>query len=193
MPAQAMREACLRSFLALLAEASSYRSIDLAAVAAHAGVPLSVLRTVCASTDDLLAAFFRDTDQRVLADAAPADEPAPESRAERLFAVLMCRLTVLEPHRAAVATLSRSIRRDPLLALRMLHLSAISQRWMLASAGQPCTGLSGAMRARGLALMFAATVEVWLRDDDPTHRRTMDFLAAELAKGERWLKRLDRE
>lgn len=188
MPAQAMREACLRSFLALLAE-TPYRSIDLATVAAHAGVPLGVLRTVCADTDDLLAAFFRDTDRRVLADAAPSDEPAAEGPRERLFEVLMCRLTVLEPHRAAVGGLVRSARRDPLLALRLLHLSGQSQRWMLASAGQPCAGLSGALRAKALALVFAVTLEVWLRDEDPARRRTMDVLAARLAAGERWLGR----
>ncbi len=189
MPTEILRDACLRSFLALL-PTTPYRAIDLAQVAAHAGVPLGAMRAVFADRDDLLAGFFRATDRRVLAESAP-DEPTGEGPQERLFEVLMRRLAVLEDHREAVAALAASARTDPLLALRLLRLSQQSQRWMLAAAGLACAGLSGAVRAKALAVLFAAVVGVWLRDDDPGRGRTMKMLETELARGERWLGCLD--
>lgn len=189
MPTEILRDACLRSFLALLSTAP-YHDIDLRQVAAQAGVSLGAMRTVFADRGDLLAAFFRATDRRVLAESA-SDEGAGEGPRERLFEVLMRRLAVLEEHRAAVAALASAARTDPLLALRLMRLSQGSQRWMLAAAGLDCAGLAGTVRAKALAVLFAGVIMVWLRDSDPARARTMKVLEAELAKGEHWLGCLD--
>lgn len=103
----------------------------------------------------------------------------------------MRRLDALEPHREAVRGLTRSARRDPVLALRLLRLSETSQRWMLAAAGIDCAGLSGSVRAKGLALLFARVVEIWLDDEDPGLARTMAALDRELEQGAKLLGMLD--
>ncbi len=191
MTAHALKDACLRSFLAALANKSPAR-ISLADVADGAGVPLSELRAEFDSVQDLLSAFFRATDRQVLAEGGPDSEDlAAEGPKERLFEVLMRRLDALEPHKDAVRTLTRAARHDPVLALRLLCLSERSQRWMLAAAGVDCTGLAGATRARGLAFLFARVVRVWLKDDEPGLDRTMAALDRELDNGAKLLGMLD--
>ena len=192
MTAETSKDACLRSFLDLLAERPISR-IDLTDVAARSGIALAEMRASFVDVDDLLAAFFRATDRIVLAEGGPDSEDfAGEGPKERLFEVLMRRLEALEPHRAAVRGLGASARRDPLLALRLLHLSSRSQRWMLAAAGIEAGGLSGALRAKGLAVLFARVIEVWLADDEPGLARTMAALDKELEQGGRVLSRLHR-
>ncbi|MFS8035390.1 TetR/AcrR family transcriptional regulator [Xanthobacter sp. AM11] len=191
MTSETSRDACLRSFLSLLAE-RPFSRIALGDVAERCGVSLGEMRASFASTIDLLAAFFRATDRHVLAESGPeAEDFAGEGAKERLFEVLMRRLDALEPHKDSVRGLLRSARTDPVLALNLLRLSQASQRWMLAAAGIDCTGLSGAVRAKGLALLFARIVNVWLEDDDPGLARTMAALDRELATGEKMLGMLD--
>ncbi|MFG1182282.1 TetR/AcrR family transcriptional regulator [Xanthobacter versatilis] len=191
MTSETTRDACLRSFLALLAE-RPFARIALGDVAERCGVSLAQMRASFASPLDLLAAFFRATDRHVLSEGGPdAEELAGEGPKERLFEVLMRRLDALEPHKEAVRSLNRSARLDPLLALHLLRLSEGSQRWMLASAGIDCTGLAGSIRAKGLAVLFARVLGVWLEDEDPGLARTMAALDQELARGAKLLGMLD--
>lgn len=178
------REKIVEAFLALLAETPIER-VGFAAIAARAEVSLSDLRAEFNSTLDILAAFMRETDRKVLASADPelADEPARE----RLFDVLMRRIEILKPHREAIRSLARSVRRDPPLALALNRLSQRSQKWMLAAAGVDAAGLDGELRAQGLVVVFARALRVWLDDDDPGMARTMASLDRELANGERML------
>ncbi len=191
MTAETTRDACLRSFLDLLAD-KPFRAISLSEVAERCGVPLAQMRASFAITDDLLAAFFRATDRQVLAEGGPdSDDLAGEGPRERLFEVLMRRLDALEPHKEAVRGLIRSARRDPTLALTLLRHSEASQRWMLAAAGIDCAGLSGSVRAKGLALLFARVLDTWLKDEDPGLAPTMAALDRELEQGGKLLGMLD--
>jgi AcrR family transcriptional regulator len=185
--AKANRDKIIESFLALLAETPIER-IGFAAIAARADVPLADLRGEFNSTLEILAAFMRETDREVLAGVDP--ELAEEPARERLFDVLMRRIEILKPHRAAVRSLARSARRDPPLALALNRLSLRSQKWMLA-AGINSAGLSGHMRAQGLVMVMARTLNVWFEDDDPGLARTMAALDRELANGERMLNLFD--
>ena len=90
----ANREKVVEAFLQLLAQ-TSFQQIGFAALAARADVPLAELRAEFNSTLEVLAAFMRETDRKVLAGVDPelADEPARE----RLFDVLMRRIETLKP------------------------------------------------------------------------------------------------
>src|SRR5262249_28536129 len=93
------RERIIDAFTALLAEKPIER-IGFAEIAKAAKVSLADLRGAFASTLAILAAHMRETDRAVLAggDADMAEEPPRE----RLFDVLMRRLELLAPHKAAV-------------------------------------------------------------------------------------------
>ena len=186
--AKSERERVIEAFLALLAE-KPFERIGFAEIAQRARVSLAELRGLFGSTLAILAAQVKETDRAVLAgaDADMAEEPPRE----RLFDVLMRRLELLEPHKAAVRALQRSAARNPGLALALNGIGVRSQQWMLAAADIGSAGPRGMLRAQGLALLFASVLHTWVDDDDPGHARTMAALDRALARGQRWSGVLD--
>ena len=182
------RERIIDAFMALLAE-KPFERIGFAEIAKSAHVSLSELRGTFASTLAILAAQMRETDRAVLAggDADLADEPPRE----RLFDVLMRRLELLAPHKAAVRSLVRSASRNPALAFALNSLSVRSQQWMLTAADIAAAGPRGMVRAQGLALLFASVLRTWIDDQDRGLARTMAALDRALARGQRWSGLLD--
>ncbi|ADH89755.1 conserved hypothetical protein [Ancylobacter novellus DSM 506] len=178
------RAKIVESFLQLLA-VKPFERISLGEVAAQANIPLAELRNSFGSTFDMISAFLRETDRKVL--ATTGDDMDDQPARDRLFDVLMRRLDVLTPHRAAIRSLAESARRNPFFALALNRLSARSQQWMLAAAKIETAGLKGAVRAQGLALLFARVGQTFLHDDDPSLAKTMAALDRELDRGERML------
>jgi hypothetical protein len=132
----------------------------------------------------VLAAHTKQIDRKVLTGGD--SEVAEELPRERLFDVLMRRLETMAPHKRAIRSLLRSARRDPPLALALNGLAVRSQQWMLTAADINAAGPGGALRAQGLALLYASVLRTWVNDDDPGLARTMAVLDRELARGERW-------
>lgn len=176
------RDRIVAALMELLTE-EPFEEIELADVAASAGVTLAQLRGEFSSTVAILAAFTKSIDRAVLTqDFSDMTEEPPR---ERLFDVEMRRLEALAPHRAAIRALLRSVRRHPPLALALGGFSLRSQRWMLAAAGIRAAGPRGFIRAQGLAAIFASVLRTWVRDDDPALARTMAALDRALGRGER--------
>jgi AcrR family transcriptional regulator len=182
------RERIIGAFMALLAE-KPIEQIGFSEIARNADVSLSELRGHFGSTLAILAAQMKETDRAVLAGAA--DDMAEEPPRERLFDVLMRRLEVLAPHKAAVRSLVRSAGRNPGLALALNGLAVRSQQWMLTAADIAAAGPRGMLRAQGLAVLFASVLRTWADDDDPGLARTMAALDRALARGQRWSGLLD--
>src|SRR5262245_40132962 len=182
------RERVIDAFLALLAE-KSFERIGFAEIARAADVSLSELRGMFGSTLAIVAAHMKETDRAVLAgiDADMAEEPPRE----RLFDVLMRRLEILTPHKAAVRSLVRSAMRNPPLGFALNGLSVQSQQWMLTAADIGAAGPRGMVRAQGMAVLFASVLRTWIDDDDPGLARTMAALDRALARGQRWSGLLD--
>ena len=182
------RERIIDAFMALLAE-KPIEQIGLAEIAKGTGVSLSDLRGAFDSTLAILAAYVKQIDRAVLAgdDADMAEEPPRE----RLFDVLMRRIELLAPHKAAVRSLMRSAVRNSGLALALQGLGLRSQQWMLTAADIGTAGPRGFVRAQGLALLFASVLRTWIDDDDPGLARTMAALDRALARGQRWSGLLD--
>jgi AcrR family transcriptional regulator len=171
----------------LLAEQPIER-IGLAEIAERSGVTLADLRGEFGSPLAVLAAHVKELDRKVLAEVDPDMEE--ESPRERLFDVLMRRLELLSPHREAVRSLLRSVRRDPPLALALNAMAVRSQQWMLTSAGIGASGPKGVVRAQGLALLFANVLRTWV-DDEDDNTQTLAALDRELARGQRFAGLLD--
>ena len=182
------REAMIAAFMALLADKRIER-IELAEIAATAGVTLAQLRGEFASPLAILAAYIKSVDRTVLGDNF--DDMAEEPPRERLFDVLMRRLETLAPHREAVRSLLRSAGRNPPLALALNALAVRSQQWMLTAAGINAAGPRGTIRAQGLALLFGAVLRAWIDDDDPGLARTMAALDRALGRGQRIIGLID--
>jgi AcrR family transcriptional regulator len=181
------RDKAVDALMALLAE-RRFEDIGLAEIAGRAGLSLSQLRGEFGSSLAILAAHIKDIDRQVLegGDADKTEDLAEEPARERLFEVLMRRLEVLAPYKAAVRSLMHSARRNPGLALTLNGMALRSQRWMLTAAGISTQGPRGVLRAQGAALMFANVLAVWVNDEEPGLDRTMAALDRGLASAERW-------
>jgi hypothetical protein len=98
----------------------------------------------------------------------------------------MRRLEVMAPHREAMRSLLRSVRRNAPLTLALNGLAVRSQQWMLAAAEIEASGPLGLLRAQGLAALFGSVLRTWVRDDDSGLSRTMAALDRALGRGQRW-------
>ena len=181
-PTGSDRERIIATLMALLAEKPIER-IDLNEIATGAGVSLGMLRGEFSSKLAILAAHVKALDRAVLegGDGDMGEEPPRE----RLFDVLMRRLEMLAPHKEAMASLLRSARRNPGLALALNAMAVRSQQWMLAAAGIHASGPRGMVQAQGLAVLFARVLRTFVHDDDDGHARTMAELDRALGRGAR--------
>ncbi|SFT59498.1 hypothetical protein SAMN05444141_102185 [Pseudovibrio denitrificans] len=186
MPTEKTHQKVVASFIELL-ETHRIEEITYAAIADNAGVKIEVVRACCNGKLDLLAAFMREIDQKVLKERDP--DLMDETPRDRLFDVLMCRLDLMEPHREAIRNLRRTVVKDPALAMHMHKLVTRSMKWMLVAAGIEEFGLRNVGMSNALALGFERLVRVWLEDDAPGHPKVMVAVDDMLANGEKWMGR----
>jgi AcrR family transcriptional regulator len=187
-PGGTTREKIIVAFMALLAE-KRFETVGFGDIAARAGVSLTDCREEFGSTLAILAAHMKQLDRAVLgrSDADMAEEPPRE----RLFDVLMRRIELMEPHKEAVRSLMRSASCNPGLGVALNGLAVRSQAWMLTAANIDAAGTRGAIRAQGLAMLFASVLRTWLDDTDEGNARTLAALDRALARGQRWSGMLD--
>lgn len=166
-----------------------FEAVTLAKIAEASGIKLSELREAFEGRIAILSAFTRRIDAQVLEelDASIADE-LPR---ERLMDILLSRFDALTPHKSALQALMRAARADLALAAQLNRLALVSMTWMLNAANVDTSGIDGAVRVQGAALVFAKVMQVWFKDDE-SMAKTMSALDRELRAGERTMRRLDR-
>lgn len=164
-----------------LATEKPWRDVTLREIGERAGLGLKGLREHVQSKGDVLALLARAVDDEVLAKVPP---PAPEDgKRDRLFEVLMARLDVLAPYKAAVRSIVADASTEP-AAIRAMFAS---QGWMLQAAGIDSGGIEGRLKVAGLTSVYASVLRTWLDDEDPGLARTMAALDRRLRRGERKL------
>ncbi len=172
-----------------LAANRPYTDIRLADIAAEAGMPLAELAGHVGSRTDVLRLFARRVDRLMLESLAR--DPVEGEPHDRLFEVLMRRLEVMAPWRAAVASIIRAPVSGPADAADLASSLMDTQGWVLAAAGLEDTGARDLVRRLGVASVYARTLRVWVSDDDPGLARTMAALDQHLRDGAAAMKRLE--
>jgi ubiquinone biosynthesis protein COQ9 len=171
-----------------LAASRRWTEITLRDIASEAGLSLAALNEAVPSRAAILGLLNRRIDQRML--AALDKDPVSGDPHDRIFEVLMRRLEVMAPYRAAVA----SIIADPATLLddppEIASSLGRSLGWVLAAAGLEDSGSREIIKRLGLAAVYRRVLGVWVEDDDPGLARTMAALDRALRDGETWLKRL---
>ena len=121
----------------------------------------------------LLAAMIDEISRRTADTVGQVDLRQPPR--DRLFDVLMTRLDVLQPHRAAVSRLLHGIRHDPRLGLTLGMAQWQAMGKMLDLAGL-ADGVGIQLRISALTAIYGLTLSHWLRDHTPDQAKTMAFL-----------------
>lgn len=166
-----------------VAAEKGWRDLSLADVASAADVSLAELYAHFRSKAAILDGFAERINRQVLEGVGPdlAEEPVRD----RLFDLIMRRMDALEPHREAVRAILRDGTRDPLeMAAGGLNLMR-AMTWTLEAAGIPTAGVSGLMRAKGLAAIYVATLRTWLHDETADKAHTMAALDRSLDRADR--------
>ena len=171
-----------------LAAERSWRDISLEEIAKRARVRPERLRQSFPSKTAILAAFVQQVEASVVSDID--DFEAGDSARDRLFEVLMGCFDVLAKYRDAVSRLAADLPRDPVTAIELVPIFLPSLGWALEAADIPSKGLAGCLRIKGLALVWLATLRVWLDDESPDKARTMSALDRNLRRAERIAQRL---
>lgn len=176
------RDRILDAALGLAAE-KPWRRVTLGEIAAAARVGLAELHDEFPSRTAILAGVMARADRAVLGDIDPAALSEPPH--DRLLDALLRRLDALAPHKGAIAAILRDTPCDPLSALCLAPRLLSSMGWTLEAAGIGSAGLSGRLRAKGLAAIWLGALAVWVRDDSEDQGRTMAFLDRRLRQAER--------
>lgn len=160
-----------------------YTVVRLSDVAEAAGCDLGALRLRVDGKPGLLTLFLRRTDAVVLGEDAGYD--ADESVRDRLFDLLMRRFDALRPYRPGLRAVFRDLPRDPVALLCTAPTAIGALGWYLEAAGASADGPLGALRVKGLALVWLQSLRVFLDDDSEDLARTMSALDKALRQAER--------
>ena len=171
-----------------LAAERPWAHVPLGEIAREAGLSLAELHEAAPSKSHIVRAFLRRIDAAVL--AGPAPDPSEPAR-DRLFDVLMRRFDALKPHKPAVSSIVDGLTRDPLQALCGWPGLLRSMSWMLEAAGLDASGIRGALRAKGLALVWLSSLRTFLTDESEDLSATMAALDAALKRAEPFGRALD--
>ena len=148
-----------------LAAEEGWAGLSLGQIADTAKVSLADLHERFSSKGDIIRAYSRRIDVRVLRAVDPEDQEGERPK-DRIFDVLMLRFDELQRDKQAVAAIARKVSRDPFALLAGSRSALQSMQWMLEAAGIDVEGITGAVRARVLGAVWLAAFRVWLDDGD---------------------------
>ncbi len=167
--------------LALAAE-KGWSRLTLADIAKANKLTLAQLHEYFDDKTDILAAFGRMVDKKVLENVGRADPDV--SPRDRLFDILMERFDVLAEYRSSLVPILESFQCDPgQLVTGLPHLCR-SMNWMLEAAGLEVQGIAGAVRLAGVTGIYIKTLKVWLTDESGDLSKTMAALDRDLSRAE---------
>ncbi|MFC5066764.1 TetR/AcrR family transcriptional regulator [Flaviflagellibacter deserti] len=179
-----VHQRAIDALMALLAE-KDWNDVSLIEIASRSGLTLAELRGAFPSKGAILAGFARTIDQQVLKGDEGATDLEDQPPRERLFDVVMRRFDALKPYKAAIRSARKGLLNDPLAASAWNRVETNSAQWMLAAAGIEESGATAAVKAQGLAVIFARVLRTWLDDDDSDMPKTMRELDRQLRYAER--------
>lgn len=167
-----------------IAAAGDWARCRLIDIAAAAGLTLGTLPSGYRNKTDVLRVLAKRLDAEVLAAVeGSADDPDIPVR-ERLLEVLMQRFDAMAPYKAGITGVLRTMPLSPGTMQHGVPALARSMKATLDIVKIPSGGISGALRAKGLAVVFLDGLRVWIGDDSPDLSATMRRLDERLRQAE---------
>lgn len=162
-----------------LGAAKGWRHVSAPAAAHYAGLDLARARMAFPCTGAILTGCGRMADEAALTGVL-----AEGSVRDKLFDILLRRFDFLQGNRAGVLALLKFLPACPPLAVLLAQRNLASMGWLLQGAGVDATGLRGALKRRGLLLVWAYGMQAWARDESADLSATMAAVDKALAHAE---------
>ena len=133
---------------------------------------------------DLLVAFseFIDTTVAQSIDADLKDDQIPLR--ERLLEALLIRFEILAPYKAGISKLMKTLPHNPNFVLIGSKSLKLSMEATLAAVGLEAKGIQGAIRVKGLCIIFLSGVCTWSKDNSEDLSATTRVLDERLKQTE---------
>ncbi len=180
-------DAALVTAALVIAGNEGWERTTVPAAAQAAGLSLPEARGRFCGRLSILQRFSQMVDQAALTGVA-----ADGSIRDRLFDLLMRRFDALQANRQGVLAILHALPRAPETALFLACETRNSMRWMLQAAGVTADGLRGALRIRGLMVVWLYALRAWERDDSADLSTTMAAVDTGLQRAEATIKWLQR-
>jgi len=168
--------------------AHGWSGFSLTKAARKAAIPLATLYEICPGKAALLPLMGKDVDLAFLRQDHAVDAGMPAR--DRAFDAILYWFEHLEPIRPVLVAIRDAGKDDPALLIDLLPMAGRSANWIAEVARLPDTGWRGFAVTRGIALLMADTLPVWL-DDERDLARTMAHLDRRLRMIEEWSESLE--
>jgi hypothetical protein len=162
----------------------SWQSIDLESLSQECDFDVLNVTGGIRNKVDLLVAFsaFIDMTVHQSIDADLKDDQIPVR--ERLLEALLIRFEALAPYKAGVIKLMKTFLHNPSFVVIGSKSLKLSMEATLAAVGLEAKGIQGAIRVKGLCMIFMSGVCTWSKDNSEDLSATTRILDERLKQTE---------
>ena len=171
-------------------EKSGWKALSLTALARKAKIAPAALYDLCPDKRALLALIAKRIDLGALDRASDLDDAAPPR--DRAFDAILSCFESMTPLKPALQIIHDESVGDPGAFFDALPATIRSANWIADAAGLPTTGWQGFLVTRGIGVLLAETLGIWLKDGDDL-AKTMAHVDRRLRTIEEWTERLKRK
>ncbi|PZP55423.1 MAG: TetR family transcriptional regulator [Micavibrio aeruginosavorus] len=163
-----------------LAAVQGWSFITVRDISHEAGLDLAGFYEVFDCKDDIVTAYGRRLDQKVLQNFSDIHPETPVR--DLIFDVIMERFDLANRDREGLKSILNSMKLDPKQFFLALPQLSASMTRMLEAAGIDAYGPKGAIRVAGLTASVAWVTRTWLEDESQDLSKTMAALDKALGR-----------
>ena len=168
-------------------EKGGWKALSLTALGRKAKIPPATLYDLCPDKRALLQLIGKRIDVAALERAVEPDESIPPR--DRAFDAIIGCFESMTPLKPAIAVIHADSKGDPAVIFDVLPATVRSAFWIADSAGLPTTGWQGFLVTRGIGVLLAESMGIWLEDGEDL-AKTMAHVDRRLRLIEEWMERL---
>jgi ubiquinone biosynthesis protein COQ9 len=168
-------------------EKGGWKALSLTALARKSKIPVATLYELCPDKRALLQLIAKRIDVAALERAIEPDESIPPR--DRAFDAIIGCFESMTPLKPAIAAIHADSKGDPAVIFDVLPATVRSAFWIADSAGLPTTGWQGFLVTRGIGILLAESMGIWLEDGEDL-AKTMAHVDRRLRLIEEWTERL---
>jgi AcrR family transcriptional regulator len=168
-------------------EKGGWKALSLTALARKSKIPVATLYDLCPDKRALLQLIAKRTDVAALERAIEADESIPPR--DRAFDAIIGCFESMTPLKPAISVIHADSKGDPAVIFDVLPATVRSAFWIADCAGLPTTGWQGFLVTRGIGILLAESMGIWLEDGEDL-AKTMAHVDRRLRLIEEWTERL---
>jgi AcrR family transcriptional regulator len=168
-------------------EKTGWKTLSLTALARKAKIDAATLYELCPSKSALLSLIAKRVDIGLIERAGEPDAEIPPR--DRAFDAIIGCFEAMTPMKPAIRVIRDDSVGDPGAFLDVLPATMRSAHWIADIAGLPTSGWRGLLTTRGIGILLAESLGIWLDDGDDL-AKTMAHVDRRLRLIEEWAERL---